>query len=142
MQEEWVLPQEDLSAPVGLSSFSLDDSMILDSSSLVPEDFKSYITKSLLRIPLVMQVDLVQLNTHRLLDFHEMTPLGRDALPFNDDLLELENALWYMLASLAPTAKCTNKHHIPTSWFKCFYSHPALNSLIIMAANERACREI
>lgn len=47
MQEEWVLPQEDPSAPVGLSSFSLDDSMIPDSSSLVPEDFKSYATKSL-----------------------------------------------------------------------------------------------
>lgn len=74
---ERILPQEDPSAPINLLSFLPDGSVFLDTTSPVPDDFKSH-QKLLRRVAVFVgiQAELVQENTHKLLDIIQTSALG------------------------------------------------------------------
>lgn len=68
-------------APLPSSSSSLDDPVILDSSSPVTEDFKLH--QELLRrmaSALGIQAEFVQENTHKLVDILQSLSLGRELM--------------------------------------------------------------
>lgn len=60
------------------------------------------------------------------------------ALPLNKAIMDLVKVLWQTTASLTPTAKCTEcKYFVPSKGYKFLLLHTPLESLVIVAANER-----
>lgn len=55
-------------------------------------------------------MDLLQENTHKLVDILQPSAPGRIALPINEAVLELAKALWSILVWVLLVAKCMKKH--------------------------------
>lgn len=89
LPEEPILAEEKPSASVKLCSSSSEDSAIMDSSSPVPDYFKSH--QEFFRrmaAALGIQSEFVQENSHKLLDILQAAAPGRVAHPVHEALLE------------------------------------------------------
>lgn len=77
-----------------------------------------------------IQATFVQENIHKFVDILQLSAPGKIVLPINKVILET--------TSLMPMTKYMDKRHIvPMQSFKCFFSHPPQNSLVVMTANEK-----
>lgn len=95
-----VLQQEAPLALLPSSSSSLDDSVVPDFFFPVLKNFKSY--QDLLRwmaMTLDIQAELVQENTHRLVDILQLSAPARVTVPIKEVLLKLTKTLWHTSAS-------------------------------------------
>ncbi|XP_065439548.1 uncharacterized protein LOC101949407 isoform X1 [Chrysemys picta bellii] len=124
----------------GISSSSSPDEAVAGTSAAPALEDNRILQQLLTRAvqSLLIQTEEIEVDTDLVIDI--LTPSGpsRVALPLIKTITDTTRTLWQTLASLAPTAKRTERRYfVPTKGYEHLYTHPSPDSLVVDAANQR-----
>ncbi|KAG6924102.1 hypothetical protein G0U57_018299, partial [Chelydra serpentina] len=87
-----------------------------------------------------LDISLVQLPEfqHRFMDILQAPPSAKTDLPINDAIMEPAKIIWQTPATAPPSCKRSDKtYYVPAKGAEFVFIHPAPNSLVVEAVNQR-----
>ncbi|EMP32987.1 hypothetical protein UY3_09865 [Chelonia mydas] len=125
--------------PTHLPSLSTDDA-IMPLPHNIGDDFRLFqdLFKKVASSLYISLVE-VQVTQHKLVDILHTSASSKITLPMNDDaLMDPVRTIWQTPATAPPTCKRSDKkYYVPAKGTDFLFSHPAPNSLVVDAVQER-----